>query len=767
MKYGLSLFIMLSVALIACSDSTTENVTQAQSRLAVVDNAFVLPDCNKYNQGEYVFSVQESRKYVCNEGVWQPLGNVVVKDVECSTEKVDGGIDVICNGVSIGVIDNVKNGSNGLAGDDGENGKSCSVEQSGNAVIVKCFEKTMTLDLEEFIVKVEPVLSSSSEKIEVVPVSSETILSSSSSVEIDESSSSDDDDSHPVSLDTLSGYSQKGPFVRGSVVRLYELQDGRTLKQTNGNFTGTITSDDGRFKINSRDLMSQYVMLQASGYYRNEITGKPTDAELTLKAITDVSDRNIANVNLLTHLEFERVHYLVTEKKMKVKAAKRQAQAEILDYFYIDTTGIGNSEDLTILGDSKGSAALLAISVILQGTMNGSRSVAELSEILASLSAYFKTGHCSGFSGCDFELSYEMEQMDLEEILPRIRRNIEGWNLGVVPDFESMVRNFWYKARGLDECSIENNGTVRMGSCSDEECLKGFDNYELFYILRDTRDEYGYSCVDGRWRRARTFECHLWKACDTYNKGEEIALGGYFECDGVNWVPSTKKFNKGILKDPRDGKEYKTIGYGIDVWMAENLNYEYKVLDPETGDSIALGNYCYDNDPDNCEKYGRLYEWAIAADSAGIFSEDAKGCGFGNECNESERVQGICPEGWNLPSETERRRLGPTPSNRLLAQGYDAWPDATDDYGFSVLPAGVYELPERTNISDPYDSSLRSFDGLGSKTGFWSADLVSSLSNTITVYQQASYFFGSNSAAASNVNVRNAYSVRCVKNRSF
>ena len=61
-----------------------------------------------------------------------------------------------------------------------------------------------------------------------------------------------------ISLDSLVGVTQKGPFLKGSTVYLYELSDGRTLKQTNGNFTSNITSNDGRYKFTARDLVSQY-----------------------------------------------------------------------------------------------------------------------------------------------------------------------------------------------------------------------------------------------------------------------------------------------------------------------------------------------------------------------------------------------------------------------------------------------------------------------------------------------------------------------------
>ena len=76
----------------------------------------------------------------------------------------------------------------------------------------------------------------------------------------------------------------------------------------------------------------------------------------------------------------------------------------------------------------------------------------------------------------------------------------------------------------------------------------------------------------------------------------------------------------GIMTDERDGQTYKTVKIGTQTWMAENLNYAYTgvpyKVDGNTSDSIS---WCYDNDPANCAKYGRLYTWAAAMDSVGTW----------------------------------------------------------------------------------------------------------------------------------------------------
>ena len=170
----------------------------------------------------------------------------------------------------------------------------------------------------------------------------------------------------------------------------------------------------------------------------------------------------------------------------------------------------------------------------------------------------------------------------------------------------------------------------------------------------------------------------------------------------------------GELLDDRDGQTYKTVKIGDQVWMAENLNFE-------TDESV-----CYHDSVEYCDKYGRLYTWAAAMDSAGTWSTSGKGCGYGNTCSVASTgsatlVRGVCPEGWHLPTKTEWETLfnavgGESTAGKVLksTSGWDDNGNGTDAFSFSALPAGFRY----------YNGS---YYGEGDNADFWSS--TESLSN--------------------------------------
>ncbi|MEM8969694.1 MAG: hypothetical protein AAGE93_24965, partial [Bacteroidota bacterium] len=150
-------------------------------------------------------------------------------------------------------------------------------------------------------------------------------------------------------ITNLEGYVQKGPFINGTAITLSELDE--KLIATGRNFTTQIADNRGSFSLKDIELESEFVQLQAEGFYFDEVKGEKSAAQLTLFALADVSDASSVNVNLLSHLERNRVVYLMQEEELDFQVAKTQAQQEILTAFGIEQDSIGYSEQLDISQD--------------------------------------------------------------------------------------------------------------------------------------------------------------------------------------------------------------------------------------------------------------------------------------------------------------------------------------------------------------------------------------------------------------------------------
>ena len=190
----------------------------------------------------------------------------------------------------------------------------------------------------------------------------------------------------------------------------------------------------------------------------------------------------------------------------------------------------------------------------------------------------------------------------------------------------------------------------------------------------------------------------------------------------------------GHLVDSRDGKVYKTIAIGSKVWMAENLAYE--------GTGVKGSRYY----GDDYKWDGRYYTWTQAVDSIGEFSSNAKGCGYGNVCDMTSPVRGICPEGWALPDSVDWMDLfnsvgGLSVAGTALKSM--EW-NGKDSYGFSAEPSGMINLKsEIVNV--------------GTQATIWSS--------RIRGKYNADYYIFSSDASVKPYNSykSNALPVRCVK----
>ena len=230
------------------------------------------------------------------------------------------------------------------------------------------------------------------------------------------------------------------------------------------------------------------------------------------------------------------------------------------------------------------------------------------------------------------------------------------------------------------------------------------------------------------------------------------------------WQYLNADIEYGEVLDERDGQVYKTVKMDSAVWMAENLNY----ADSSATPSLLGKNWCYGNEADSCTKYGRLYTWAAAIDSVAIANdpENPLTCGNGTVCKNLEKVQGICMDGWHLPStkelhDVEDQASALLPTIEVVDQGEPdrvsnmlrsatAWPYGSDIFGFSLLPGGYYL----------FDSN--EFKDAGQKAFFWSLDYAEEYASMFIMYDDYTSW-ASGTHVAINEKYMYAISVRCVK----
>ena len=190
--------------------------------------------------------------------------------------------------------------------------------------------------------------------------------------------------------------------------------------------------------------------------------------------------------------------------------------------------------------------------------------------------------------------------------------------------------------------------------------------------------------------------------------------------------------NSGSFTDSRDGHVYRYVTVGNQTWMAQNLNYVGK-----SGDA----GICYNNDTSLCSSYGVLYTWSEVM------------AGSQSSSSVPSDVQGICPNGWHVPSDAEWDVLinfiGKD-SARIKLSSTSAWNNSgngTDQYGFTVLPAGV-----RFNDG--------AFDHLGYAADFWS----SSGDDASSAWYRG-FLFSIAGVGRPNGDKTDGFSLRCLQNK--
>ena len=163
----------------------------------------------------------------------------------------------------------------------------------------------------------------------------------------------------------------------------------------------------------------------------------------------------------------------------------------------------------------------------------------------------------------------------------------------------------------------------------------------------------------------------------------------------------------GEMTDGRDGKTYKTIDVDGKTWMAENLNF----ADSSKLPILEGNNRCYDDDPSECVAFGRLYSREAALN-------DSR-CTCHNEAcpSTSGTAQGVCPDGWHIPSKSEAQQLENSvnqSSNKLKSSyGWNGGKAGTNEKGTSFTGTGAYRR----------ENGIGEFKGKGDYTNVWVFDV--------------------------------------------
>ncbi|MEA3448560.1 MAG: FISUMP domain-containing protein [Bacteroidota bacterium] len=221
----------------------------------------------------------------------------------------------------------------------------------------------------------------------------------------------------------------------------------------------------------------------------------------------------------------------------------------------------------------------------------------------------------------------------------------------------------------------------------------------------------------------------------------------------------------GSFTDQRDGTTYETVRLGDQEWMSESLKYLPEVSAPGSGGSSSPYYYVYGYDgtdvtaakaTDNYSTYGVLYNYNAAM--AGASSSDVNPSG----------VQGVCPNGWHLPSDAEWKELEMTMGmsqtdaddtgrrgeneGSSLAKDSNLWPygalrgsDHIGLSGFDALPGGN----RATNTT---------FENKVYLGNWWSATVSTSSSSMIRVIE-----YNFRTVYRSSYDKKMGLYVRCVK----
>lgn len=173
---------------------------------------------------------------------------------------------------------------------------------------------------------------------------------------------------------------------------------------------------------------------------------------------------------------------------------------------------------------------------------------------------------------------------------------------------------------------------------------------------------------------------------------------------------------------------YETIQIGAKCWMGKNLNIGVQISDTiQQSDNLIIEKYCYENNPENCNIYGGLYQWDELM-----------------QYEQHDVLKGICPEGWHLPTASDWLQFidfygNPEIAGAALLEGGSS--------GFNALFNGQF------NVSN-------GFSDLSALSTFWSSSKSSETNSYGFKISNIQQTLTQDDSPKSN-----AYGVRCIKGK--
>ncbi|MBR3071454.1 FISUMP domain-containing protein [Fibrobacter sp.] len=428
-----------------------------------------------------------------------------------------------------------------------------------------------------------------------------------------------------------------------SFTKLYEL-DSITLDTTDRIFNGSFDKSTGMIRFDSVSFNSPYVMVEIC--LSNDSECWPTNGweysyrkNLSLRKIVDLRKTQNVVVDDIGHLKSYRIVRLV-QSGMLYEVAERQANRNILDAFgfFKNSFDLDQNENL----NPDDSVALSFLNMYISG---------KLRLMMPSIGMY----------GSLDSLSDSVRQAWLWSELRSLEYDLLNSSENSL--MMTVSSNFVAVLQGLGECTPAKEGTV----------------------VETTHKWFDLVCKSGDW-------------------GVENNVGS---------IDSA-----GMMTDLRDGKKYKTVSYDImgitETWLAEDLMFDSSDGNYMFIDAIALDTSIALQSLEECFEYELAYvamgadgpKELTARDSSLVQSiceeyKNNKGSidyerfwpAIDSVIAEKGYFQGVCPDGWHLPSGYEWERL-----MRYITDTYDnsgsfySAPMYLETAGFGtfLLPDDVY-----------------------------------------------------------------------------